>query len=114
MRKAYGWLLYGMAVLAGALLVWMMISVIVSVGTRTFVIGGMLVAFAYSARWLGRGTDPNRLAAYGALVGIVAFALVAIVSALQVLLLFAAGVVLIGFSGRGSGADRKPGPRVTF
>jgi len=34
MRKAYGWLLYGMAVLAGALLVWMMISVIVSVLMR--------------------------------------------------------------------------------
>jgi len=34
MRKAYGWLLYGMAGLAGALLVWMMISVIVSVLMR--------------------------------------------------------------------------------
>ena len=34
MRKAYGWLLHGMAVLAGALLVWMMVSVIVSVLMR--------------------------------------------------------------------------------
>ena len=38
--------------------------------------GGALVAFALAARWLGRGADPHRLAAFGALAGIVAFSAV--------------------------------------
>ena len=37
-----------------------------------FLAGGMLIAFALAARQLARGMDANRLAAYGALTGIVA------------------------------------------
>ena len=37
---------------------------------------GALAAFALAARWLGRGADPHRLAAFGALAGLVAFSAV--------------------------------------
>lgn len=59
--------------------------------------GGMLAAFAIAARSLRLGVDPHRLAGYGALIGIFAFALVTIVSAIQSVLLFRTGVALIGF-----------------
>ncbi|MEM7610484.1 MAG: BCD family MFS transporter [Pseudomonadota bacterium] len=58
---------------------------------------GTLIAFGFSARWLTGGTDPHRLAGYGALVGIVAFAMVSVVAPLQSRVLFQAGVWLIGF-----------------
>ena len=61
--------------------------------------GGMLIAFALAARQLARGMDANRLAAYGALTGVVAFALIGFVSAFQSVLLFGIGVVLIGLGG---------------
>ncbi len=61
--------------------------------------GGMLVAFAGSAHWLGRGMDPHRLAAYGALLGVLAFATVAMVSAFKLVIVFAIGVALIGIGG---------------
>jgi BCD family chlorophyll transporter-like MFS transporter len=61
--------------------------------------GGMLIAFAVAARRLGRGLDAHRLAGYGALVGIVAFALVTFVGAVRSPVLFACGVGLIGFGG---------------
>ena len=35
--------------------------------------GGALLAFALAARWLGRGADPYRVAALGALLGLPAF-----------------------------------------
>ena len=51
-----------------------------SVGATTaltaLLAGGTLGGFALAARALGRGHDPHRLAAYGALVGIVAFSVV--------------------------------------
>lgn len=59
--------------------------------------GGMLAAFAVAARSLRLGMDPHRLAGYGALLGIFAFAVVTIVSAIQSVLLFRTGVALIGF-----------------
>jgi len=61
--------------------------------------GGTLVALALSARLLGRGADPNRLAAYGALTGIAAFSAVIFAAPLSSALLFRAGSVLIGFGG---------------
>ena len=61
--------------------------------------GGMLIAFMASARSLGRGMDPHRLAAYGALLGVIAFSLIAIVGVLQNTWVFAAGVSLIGIGG---------------
>jgi BCD family chlorophyll transporter-like MFS transporter len=74
-------------------------SVGATTGLTALLAGGMLIAFAYSAKRLGRGTDPHRLAAYGALIGIAAFAMVTMVTALKVMLLFALGVLLIGVGG---------------
>jgi BCD family chlorophyll transporter-like MFS transporter len=61
--------------------------------------GGTLVAFAIAARALGRGTDPNRLAAYGAMIGVVAFSLVVFAAPLASTALFRTGVTLIGLGG---------------
>jgi BCD family chlorophyll transporter-like MFS transporter len=61
--------------------------------------GGMLLAFAMSAKQLARGLNPNRLAAYGALLGVVAFALIGFVSAVKLTSLFTFGVILIGVGG---------------
>jgi BCD family chlorophyll transporter-like MFS transporter len=60
---------------------------------------GALVGFALSARLLMRGADPLRLAATGALVGIVAFSMVVFAQPLDLLALFGAGVLLIGLGG---------------
>jgi BCD family chlorophyll transporter-like MFS transporter len=59
--------------------------------------GGTLVAFGVAAHWLSRGMDPHRLAGYGALVGIVAFAIVTLIAAVQSAALFRLGAALIGF-----------------
>ena len=75
------------------------LSVSATTGLTALLAGGMLVAFAFSARRLGRGVDPHRLAAIGALVGVVAFAVVAIVAMLKSVIAFAIGVVLIGVGG---------------
>jgi BCD family chlorophyll transporter-like MFS transporter len=58
--------------------------------------GGMLIAMALSARYLGRAGEPIRLAAYGAVVGVFAFAAVIMAGAFDSLILFAAGTLLIG------------------
>lgn len=60
--------------------------------------GGTLVAFFMAARWLHRGLDPNRLAGYGAVLGLFAFATVTLTVAIPSALLFRAGVGFIGFS----------------
>lgn len=72
-----------------------------SVGTTTmltalFAAGGV-VAFALAARTLGRGFDPHRLAAHGALAGIVAFVMVLAAAPFDSPAFFAAGTALIGF-----------------
>lgn len=60
---------------------------------------GTLTAFALSARALARGGDPHRLAAYGAVIGLFAFAAVVFAAPLDSTLLFRCGVTLIGFGG---------------
>ncbi len=60
---------------------------------------GALAAFSYAARTLTRGADPHRLAATGALVGIVAFTLVILSAPMQSAILFWIGTALIGFGG---------------
>jgi BCD family chlorophyll transporter-like MFS transporter len=60
---------------------------------------GSLAAFALSARLLGRGADPFRVAAVGALIGLPAFAAVIFSAPLDSPLMFRCGVVLIGFGG---------------
>jgi BCD family chlorophyll transporter-like MFS transporter len=74
-----------------------------TVGTTTaltalLALGG-LAGFSIAARAIGKGTDPYRLAALGALVGLVAFASVIFADPLESLVLFAAGVCLIGLGG---------------
>ncbi len=60
---------------------------------------GALLAFAASARWLGRGIDASRLAALGALAGLPAFALVIFSAPLDAPHLFRCGAFLIGVGG---------------
>lgn len=60
---------------------------------------GALVAFALAAHWLGRGIHPSRLAATGAMVGIIAFSAVVFAEPLGSALLFRCGVALIGLGG---------------
>ncbi|MEL6869822.1 MAG: BCD family MFS transporter [Pseudomonadota bacterium] len=57
---------------------------------------GTLLAFFMAARWLGKGTDALRLAAFGATIGSFAFLAVSIVSLLKSQLLFQCGVFCIG------------------
>jgi BCD family chlorophyll transporter-like MFS transporter len=73
------------------------LSVSQTTGLTALFAAGMLAAFALAARRLGDGQDPHRLAGYGVLVGVFAFALVMLVSVLESSPVFAAGVVLIGF-----------------
>jgi BCD family chlorophyll transporter-like MFS transporter len=60
---------------------------------------GTLVGFAYAARQLNRGADSYRIAANGALIGLVAFSLVIFAAPLDSIALFRLGTVLIGLGG---------------
>jgi BCD family chlorophyll transporter-like MFS transporter len=72
-----------------------------TVGTTTLLsallAAGGLSGFGLAARRLNRGADPYRLAAMGALVGLVAFSAIVFAAPLASLMLFAIGTVLIGF-----------------
>ena len=61
--------------------------------------GGTLAAFALAARALGRGADPHRLAAFGAVIGLAAFSAVIFAAPMDSALLFRVGAVLIGLGG---------------
>lgn len=60
---------------------------------------GALAAFAMAARSLSRGVDPLRIAAWGTVMGVFAFALVVLAAPLVSPALLRAGAVLIGFGG---------------
>ncbi len=60
---------------------------------------GTLLAFGIAASFLGRRGNPYRLAAVGALIGIVAFAAVIYAASLESVWLFRTGAGLIGFGG---------------
>jgi BCD family chlorophyll transporter-like MFS transporter len=60
---------------------------------------GSLCAFGVAARSLSRGTDPSRLAAYGALCGVPAFSAVIFAAPLGASWLFYVGVAVVGFGG---------------
>ena len=59
----------------------------------------MLAALALASRLLGKGTDPARLAGFGALLGIFAFAAVILSAPFDSALLFRCGTLLIGLGG---------------
>lgn len=61
--------------------------------------GGSLLAFCLAGRWLSKGMDPYRLAAYGALCGLPAFSAVIFAAPVDTNWLFYAGVSCIGFGG---------------
>ncbi|MEO0328205.1 MAG: BCD family MFS transporter [Pseudomonadota bacterium] len=61
--------------------------------------GGTMIGFAIAARWLGKGTDPHRLAACGAMVGVVAFCFVIFAAPFDSATLFRIGTALIGMGG---------------
>jgi len=61
--------------------------------------GGALAGFALAARELGRGCDPCRLAAIGALIGLPAFSAVIFAAPLDSALLYRLGATAIGFGG---------------
>jgi MFS transporter, BCD family, chlorophyll transporter len=64
--------------------------------TATLAIGGLL-GFGLASRVLSRGADPFRMASYGALLGIPAFAAVILAAPMASPMLFALGTLLIGF-----------------
>jgi len=61
--------------------------------------GGMLCAFSLAARFLTHGADPYRIAAYGVVIGLFAFAAVMLAAPMGAPGLFRLGVLLIGFGG---------------
>jgi BCD family chlorophyll transporter-like MFS transporter len=61
--------------------------------------GGMLAAFSIAARFLVHGANPYRIAAYGAVLGLFAFALVIFAAPMMSPGMFRLGVPLIGFGG---------------
>ncbi|MEM9314355.1 MAG: BCD family MFS transporter [Pseudomonadota bacterium] len=60
---------------------------------------GMLIAFLLSARLLSRGSDPLRIAGYGIVWGLFAFAAVIVAAPVASKALFVTGAGLIGFGG---------------
>ena len=60
---------------------------------------GTLAAFALAARILGRSGDPHRLAGFGGVFGIVAFAEIVFAGALDLPMLLFTGAVMMGFGG---------------
>ncbi len=74
-----------------------------SVGQTTWLTAtlalGTLTGFALSARLLGRGGDPYRIASLGLLAGIAAFAAVIFAPVLQAASLFQTGAFFIGLGG---------------
>ena len=64
--------------------------------TATLAFGGLL-GFGLASRVLSRGADPFRMASYGAMVGVLAFACVILSAPMDSAPLFAGGSLLIGF-----------------
>ncbi|MFK7830889.1 MAG: BCD family MFS transporter [Congregibacter sp.] len=60
---------------------------------------GMLIAFALSSQSLGRGANPIRIAGYGLVIGVFAFATVVLAAPLQSALIFSIGAGFIGLGG---------------
>ena len=61
--------------------------------------GGALIAFTLASRYLHHGGEPHRLAAFGAVSGVFAFAAVIFAAPVHSVALFQAGAAMIGFGG---------------
>ena len=68
-------------------------------GLTALLAGGGAVGFVAGARWLSRGADAHRLAAYGSLIGATAFALVILSGIIESIPMFALGSLCIGLGG---------------
>jgi BCD family chlorophyll transporter-like MFS transporter len=73
------------------------LSVAATTTLTAMLAAGALLAFALSARVLARGFDPYRLAGYGMLIGLLAFAAVIFSAPLSSSLLYRCGSAAIGF-----------------
>jgi BCD family chlorophyll transporter-like MFS transporter len=73
------------------------LSVGATTGLTALLAGGALLAFAISARALQRGQDPYRIAAVGALAGVVGFSAVIFAGPLDSTNLFRFGTLWVGF-----------------
>ena len=65
----------------------------------TFSSSGAFLAFGVAAYILTKSINPNRLAAFGALVGIVGFSFIVFSEPTKIIEFFIVGVFLIGFGG---------------
>tara|TARA_Y100000589_G_scaffold285599_1_gene285205 strand:+ start:912 stop:2357 length:1446 start_codon:yes stop_codon:yes gene_type:complete len=65
----------------------------------TFSSSGAFLAFGVAAWILNKSINPNRLAAFGALVGIIGFSFIVFSEPTQLISLFLVGVFIIGFGG---------------
>ncbi len=75
------------------------LSVAATTALTALLAGGTLVGFGLAARSLGRGQDPHKLAALGAVVGVVAFSCVVFADPFQSVTMFRVGTLLIGLGG---------------
>ena len=60
---------------------------------------GTLLAFALAARQLGRGGEPHRLAGFGCVFGMAAFAMILFAAPMHSTFLLSAGAAIMGFGG---------------
>lgn len=75
------------------------LSVSATSGLTALLAGGALIGYILSGRSLARGIDPLRLAGYGAVLGLPAFAAVILAAPTDASWLFRLGAFGIGFSG---------------
>ena len=75
------------------------LSVSATTALTAFMAAGSLVGFALAARLLGRGLDACRIAALGAVVGVVGFGAVLLSGPLSAVVVFQIGTALIGVGG---------------
>jgi BCD family chlorophyll transporter-like MFS transporter len=75
------------------------LSVSATTSLTALMAGGTLLGLFLAARWLSRGSDPHKLAAHGALIGIAGFSSVIFAAPTHSLPLFWLGTLCIGFGG---------------
>ena len=75
------------------------LSVAATTSLTAVMAGGTLAGLFLAARWLSRGGDAYKLAAFGSLVGIAGFSLVLFAAPFASLPVFWAGTLAIGFGG---------------
>ncbi len=75
------------------------LSVSATTALTAFMAAGSLVGFALAARWLGKGVDACRIAALGAIFGVVGFGAILLSGPLAAVTMFQVGTALIGLGG---------------